>query len=166
MKSLTPWLGRKMNEVKIRPVEERDMQEWLRMRMALWPGDHPSHYQEEMQELLANPPEFITFVAERSEGGLGAFLEASLRRYADGCDSSPVGYIEGWYVDPDLRRCGIGRRLVQAAEGWAASRGCQEMGSDTWIDNQVSLDAHLALGYREAERLIHFCKRLPARNDR
>jgi aminoglycoside 6'-N-acetyltransferase I len=154
-----------MNEVQVRTVEEGDMQEWLRMRMALWPGDHPSRYQDEMLEMLANSQEFITFVAERPDGGLGAFLEASLRRYADGCDSSPVGYIEGWYVDPDLRRQGVGRRLVQAAEDWAISRGCQEMGSDTWLDNQQSWRAHLALGYQEAERLIHFCKRLPARSN-
>ena len=118
-----------------------------------------------MREILSNPQEFITFVAERPAGGLGAFLEASLRRYADGCDSSPVGYIEGWYVDPDLPRLGIGRQLVQTAEGWAVSRGCQEMGSDCELENQLSWSAHLALGYQEAERLIHFCKRLPARSD-
>jgi hypothetical protein len=34
------------------------------------------------------------------------------------------------------------------------------MGSDTWIDNEVSYHAHLAIGYTEAERLIHFKKRL------
>lgn len=151
-----------MSAIQVRPVEAGDMEEWLRMRLALWPDDRLLRHQNEMREILSNPQEFITFVAERSAGGLGAFLEASLRRYADGCDSSPVGYIEGWYVDPDLRRLGIGRQLVQAAEGWAASRGCQEMGSDCELENQVSWSAHLALGYQEAERLIHFCKRLPA----
>ncbi len=135
------------------------------MRLALWPDEDPSRSQDEMLEMLANPQEFATFVAERPDGRLCAFLEASLRRYADGCDSSPVGYIEGWYVDPDLRRQGIGRRLVQAAEDWAVSRGCQEMGSDTWLDNQQSWRAHLALGYQEAERLIHFCKQLPAHSN-
>jgi aminoglycoside 6'-N-acetyltransferase I len=154
-----------MNAIQIRPVEDQDIEEWLRMRMVQWPGDQPSRYQEEMQEMLANPQEFITFIAERPSGGLGAFLEASLRRYADGCDSSPVGYIEGWYVDPDLRRMGVGRRLVQAAEDWAVSRGCLEMGSDCELENQLSWGTHLALGYQEAERLIHFCKRLPARID-
>ncbi len=151
-----------MSAIQVRPVEAGDMEEWLRMRLALWPDDRLLRHQNEMREILSNPQEFITFVAERPAGGLGAFLEASLRRYADGCDSSPVGYIEGWYVDPDLRRLGIGRQLVQAAEGWAASRGCQEMGSDCELENQVSWSAHLALGYQEAERLIHFCKRLPA----
>ena len=155
-----------MSAIQVRPVEARDLEEWLRMRLALWPDGRLLLHQNEMREILSNPQEFITFVAERPAGGLGAFLEASLRRYADGCDSSPVGYIEGWYVDPDLRRLGIGRQLVQAAEGWAVSRGCQEMGSDCELENQLSWSAHLALGYQEAERLIHFCKRLPARRDR
>jgi aminoglycoside 6'-N-acetyltransferase I len=154
-----------MSAIQVRPVEAGDMEEWLRMRLALWPDDRLLRHQNEMREILSNPQELITFVAERPAGGLGAFLEASLRRYADGCDSSPVGYIEGWYVDPDLRRLGIGRQLVQAAEGWAASRGCQEMGSDCELENQVSWSAHLALDYQEAERLIHFCKRLPAQSD-
>jgi aminoglycoside 6'-N-acetyltransferase I len=154
-----------MSAIQVRPIEAGDMEEWLRMRLALWPDDRPLRHQNEMREILSNPQEFITFVAERPAGGLGAFLEASLRRYADGCDSSPVGYIEGWYVDPDLRRLGIGRQLVQAAEGWAVSRGCQEMGSDCELENQLSWSAHLALGYQEADRLIHFCKRLPARSD-
>ena len=101
-----------------------------------------------------------SFVADRGDGTLGGFVEAGLRKYADGCDTSPVGYIEGWYVDADLREQGIGRALIQAAEAWAIDRGCTEMGSDTWIENVVSYRAHLALGYEEAERLIHFRKRL------
>ncbi len=150
-----------MNAIQVRAVEARDMEEWLRMRLALWPGNRQSSFLNEMQEMLSNPQEFMTFVAERPAGGLSAFLEASLRRYADGCDSSPVGYIEGWYVDPELRRRGVGRRLVRAAEDWAVSRGCLEMGSDCDLENLLSWRAHLALGYQEAERLIHFCKQLP-----
>jgi aminoglycoside 6'-N-acetyltransferase I len=154
-----------MSTIQIRAVEAGDMEEWLRMRLALWPDSHQASLLNEMQAMLSNPQEFITFVAERPAGGLGAFLEASRRRYADGCDSSPVGYIEGWYVDPDLRRQGVGRQLVQAGEDWAVSRGCLEMGSDCELENLLSWNAHLALGYQEAERLIHFCKRLPARSD-
>ena len=49
---------------------------------------------------------------------------------------------------------------VKAAEDWARSQGLKEMGSDTWLENERSIRAHLALGYSEVERLIHFAKTL------
>ena len=100
------------------------------------------------------------FVAERVGGGLCGLLEAGTRAYADGCDTSPVGYIEGWYVDEDLRGTGIGRALVSEAEDWARDQGLHEMASDTELTNDVGLKAHLALGYKEIERAIRFAKRL------
>ena len=146
----------------IRLVEERDFEEWLRMRLTLWPDHTVDAMGTEMATLCADESA-ATFVADRGDGRLGGFVEAGLRKYAEGCDTSPVGYIEGWYVDADLRSQGIGRALVQAAEQWAQDRGCIEMGSDTWFDNEVSYRAHLAIGYEEAERLIHFRKTLAAR---
>jgi aminoglycoside 6'-N-acetyltransferase I len=91
---------------------------------------------------------------------LGGFLEAGTRKYAEGCETSPVGYIEGWYVDEDLRQQGIGIRLVKTAEEWARYQGLTEMASDTWLENEVSIRTHLKLGYKEAERLVHFMKKL------
>ncbi len=143
----------------IRPVEERDFDEWLRMRLTLWPDQPADDLRAEMATLCADEST-ATYVADRGGGALGGFVEAGQRKYAEDCDTSPVGYIEGWYVDADLRGQGIGRALVQAAEQWAIAHGFSEMGSDTWIDNEASYRAHLALGYTEAERLIHFRKQL------
>ena len=143
----------------IRSVEERDSAEWLRMRLTLWPDHTVDEMLTEIASLRADEAT-ATVVADRGDGRLGGFVEAGLRKYAEGCDTSPVGYIEGWYVDADLRAQGIGRALVRAAEDWAIAKGCVEMGSDTWLDNEVSYRAHLAISYQEAERLIHFNKRL------
>jgi aminoglycoside 6'-N-acetyltransferase I len=63
-------------------------------------------------------------------------------------------------VDEDLREQGIGKALVKAAEVWARSQGLTEMGSDTWLENDISIQAHLKMGYEEAERLVHFIKKL------
>jgi aminoglycoside 6'-N-acetyltransferase I len=71
-----------------------------------------------------------------------------------------VGFIEGWFVDEDLRRGGVGGELVRAAESWARAQGCSEMASDCHLENEVSRLAHLALGYAEHGRVIQFCKRL------
>ena len=99
-------------------------------------------------------------VADRGNGKLAGFVEIGSRNYAEGCETTPVAFLEGWYVDPDIRRTGVGRRLVQAAEAWAVENGYAEMASDTELENEVSLRAHLALGYEEVERQICFRKRL------
>jgi aminoglycoside 6'-N-acetyltransferase I len=49
---------------------------------------------------------------------------------------------------------------VQAVEAWAREQGYTEIASDTWLDNETSIRAHLALGYEESERLVHFRKSL------
>jgi aminoglycoside 6'-N-acetyltransferase I len=129
------------------------------MRRALW-DDCPDEQQvREMEEIQGGDSEEV-FFAERPGGGLCGFLAASLRSRADGCDSTPVGYIEGWYVDEDVRRQGVGRGLVRAAEAWARSRGCRQMASDAALWNEVSHQAHGALGYQEAARLVLFKKDL------
>jgi hypothetical protein len=80
---------------------------------------------------------------------------------ADGCTTHPVGYVEGWFVDPDVRQRGVGRGLVQAAEKWAASQGCKEMASDAHLENSTSITAHKALGFREDSPCVRFRKWLP-----
>src|SRR5262249_11932098 len=143
----------------IRNANAGDRLEWLRMRRLLWP-DCPDHEQlREIDEILQSGSEHV-FFAERPEGGLCGFLEAAIRPWVDSCDSRPVGYIEGWYVDEDVRRQGVGRALVQSAETWARSKGCRQMASDAEIGNLVSQRAHGRLGYNETQRLVFFKKDL------
>ncbi len=143
----------------IRRARSEDKSEWLRMRLLLWPDIESPDLLVEMEQILSDPM-MPVFVLERSEGGLGGFLEASTRKYAEGCITAPVGYIEGWFVDEDLRGRGLGHQLMRVAEDWAREQGLKEMGSDTWLENEVSIRAHLAMGYEEVERLIHFAKTL------
>ena len=148
-----------MSGIPVRRVLSEDKAEWLRMRIVLWPDTSPDKHRAEMDEIFPDPMQPV-FVAVRSNGRLGGFLEAGTRKYAEGCETSPVGYIEGWYVDKDLRGQGVGKALVQAAEEWAREQGMAEIASDTWLDNEVSIQAHLKLGYAEVERAVHFAKRL------
>jgi aminoglycoside 6'-N-acetyltransferase I len=148
-----------MHQITIRRATVADYPEWLRMRQTLWPDEIEYLNFKEMDAMLADPM-LSVFLAVRPDGRLGGFLEAGTRKYAEGGETSPVGYIEGWYVDEDLRGQGVGRALVQAAEDWAREIGLIEMGSDTWLDNEASIQAHGKLGYQETERLVHFLKRL------
>jgi len=143
----------------IRRAKPEDKPEWLRMRNGLWPEAPVDYLSLDLDDLLNNSDAGI-FVASDSQGQLIAFIETRLRNYAEGCESSPVGYIEAWYVDPHVRGQKLGRDLVHAAEQWAREKGCTEMGSDTWLENESSIEAHKKLGYWEVERLVHFVKRL------
>ncbi len=143
----------------IRRATQADKDAWVHMRHALWPDAPLDYLYLDVDNLLANPNAAI-FVASDSHGRLVGFLEAGLRDRAEGCDSSPVGYIEAWYVDPHVRGQKLGRDLVHTAEQWAREKGCTEMASDTWLDNETSIQAHYKLGYWEVDRLVHFVKRL------
>jgi aminoglycoside 6'-N-acetyltransferase I len=148
-----------MTEITIRRARKEDKPDWLRMRLSLWVEGTARDFSEDIDVLLESGDEPV-FIAVRSDGRPGGFLEGGVRKYADGCESSPVGYIEGWYVDEDLRRQGVGGMLIRAMEDWARTRGLQEMASDTWLENEASIAAHLKLGYEEQERLVHFSKKL------
>jgi len=143
----------------VRPLALADIAAWKRMRCALWPDLSEPETNNDCEDLLAHPERFAVFVSE-DNGTATGFLEASLRLYVDGCTTSPVGYVEGWFVDPQFRGVGIGRALVEAAEEWARSKGCTEMGSDALLENVNSQRAHLRLGYAEVERLVIFRKSL------
>ena len=99
-------------------------------------------------------------VADRGDGRLGGFVEIGSRNYAEGCDTTPVAYLEGWYVDTDLRRSGLGTRLLGEAEAWALERGYRELASDAELHNAVSQQAHIASGFEEVERQVCFRKTL------
>ena len=143
--------------MKVRRCELADRRAYQRMREALWPDCTDAD-----NDVWFARADAATFLALRDNGTLCGFVEVGARAYADGCDSSPVGYIEGWWVDDDVRRRGVGRALFVAAEEWARSMGYTEMASDALIDNAVSHEAHQRCGYEEVERLVVFRKTLSA----
>jgi aminoglycoside 6'-N-acetyltransferase I len=147
--------------MQIRPIQPTDKAVWQRMRTALWPDTDDEHTAEidhffagQLHEPLA------VLLACNDDGTPLGFVELNIRRYAEGCETDRIGYLEGWYVEPQARRQSVGRALLTAAEEWARAQGCTEMASDTWLENEISRVAHLALGYEEVERIICFRKDL------
>jgi aminoglycoside 6'-N-acetyltransferase I len=143
--------------VTVRRAELTDRAEHARMRALLWPDEDPDALASDLDELLADPTQ-VGLVAEREHGNLCGFAEASIRRYANSNDESPCAFLEGWWVDPDVRRQGVGRALLEAVEAWARARGFTELGSDALLDNTLSHQVHRALGFEERERVIYFRK--------
>ena len=147
--------------MRIRRWREADRPELVRMSLALFPEGSAEGLEGDI-DVIAGREDAEIFVVERSNGLLCGFVEVGSRPYVDGCDSSPVGYIEAWYVDDDVRRTGIGRTLLNTAEDWAVARGYTEMGSDSLLANEVSYRAHRASGYDEVDRVVQYRKDLNA----
>src|SRR5690606_8697652 len=94
-----------------------------------------------------------------SEGNYIGFAHISIRNdYVEGSSTSPVGYVEAIYVDEGYRFRGISKRLVEAGEQWAKSKGCKELASDTELSNLDSQEFHKKIGFREAGRIVSFIK--------
>jgi aminoglycoside 6'-N-acetyltransferase I len=147
--------------LSIRKAKPSDRGEWLRLRTALWPDSSADHAHEIDEYLRPESEERVALVAERPDAaGLCGFLEARLRSHADGCASSPVAYIEAWYVEPAHQKRGIGQALVDAAAEWARGLGLREMASDSELGNAVGRRAHLAAGFHEVGRVVQFRKEL------
>lgn len=154
-----------VTDICIRPAQLSDRDQLLRFREALWPRASAEELARELTLILDGKAPvtlpLIILVAETTDGTLAGFLEVDLRSHVDGCDPvRPSGYVEGWYVAENHRHKGIAKVLLAAAEDWARSQGCFEMGSDTWIDNEVSQRVHEALGYEVVDRCVHYRKTL------
>jgi len=137
-----------------------DAEEWLELRETLWPESSHDHAAEIAEYFAESPEDTACLVAQLGDGPIAGFAEVGLRNYAEGCLSSPVGYLEGIFVRAECRISGIGRALAEAAEGWARSEGCTEMASDRELANAPSGAFHEAIGYDEVERIVCFRKDL------
>jgi aminoglycoside 6'-N-acetyltransferase I len=141
-------------------MAEADLSEWFRLRKLLWDVGEDQEHKDEMLDILGDARSQLVLVAELDDGRRIGFLEASIRPFVEDCETDYVGYLEGWFVEPEFRQQGIGRALVETAEKWAQQKGCTEMASDAEIYNEGSISAHQKLGYEETSRLVHLRKEL------
>ncbi|MGF6256302.1 aminoglycoside 6'-N-acetyltransferase [Ensifer sp. LBL] len=142
-------------------MDDEAIGRWVEMRVALWPDTPAADHRAEVESCLAEGDRYASFLCEDEAGVAAGFAEASIRHdYVNGCETAPVGFLEGIYVLPAYRRRGVARALITAVERWATSRGCQELASDTATDNLRSQSLHMALGFEETERVVYFRKEL------
>jgi aminoglycoside 6'-N-acetyltransferase I len=155
----------------VRAAVPADLDAIVTLSHQLWREESAENLEAHARAVLGGSPDstmpLTLFVAERAGRVIG-FVEVGLRSHADGCDARrAVGFIEGWFVAPGHRGQQVGRSLMAAAETWAASQGCTEIASDTWIDNEASERAHRALGFEVVDLCINFRKALrPAKHKR
>jgi aminoglycoside 6'-N-acetyltransferase I len=133
---------------------------WRALRVELWP-EAAADGSDLDAWLATHGDRYEGFIAFDDDGTAIGFAEASLRSdYVNGCDTSPVLFLEGLYVRPARRRRGVARALCEAVAQWGRARGCCEFASDTLLDNALSQAVHRALGFAEVERVVYFRKPL------
>ncbi len=146
----------------IRIATLSDIQAWVALRAELWDDTSLDEHHVEAEAMLAkSPDEGIVFLDVVDGVGIRAFAEATLRHdHVNGCETSPVAFLEGIYVSPDVQGTGIGRLLLRSVQSWARERGCSELASDADINNLASHAFHKAVGFEETDRVIYFRKAL------
>lgn len=145
--------------VTIERCTERDLDAWASLRAALWPDASETAHRIDLEDLLLTARSLTGFIARDPSGTPVAFAEAALRTdWVNGCETTPVAFLEGLYVTEAFRRQGIARGLIAAVENWARLLGCEELASDALLDNLDSHAMHGALDFEETERVVYFRK--------
>lgn len=145
--------------MKIREATLKDAQKIARLAIQMWESHKIEELAEEFCDYMSKESS-IVFIAMADECAVG-FAQCGLRHdYVEGTDSSPVGYLEGIFVEKEYRKKGLAKEMLEACQEWAKEQGCTEFASDCELDNEDSLKFHLKMGFVEANRIICFTKKL------
>ena len=136
--------------------ESERLAELVRM---IWPDHSPEELKRIVKDYM-NSDSSAVFSESVNGQAVGAALCCLRRDDVEGCETSPVGYLEGVSVDERFRRRGIAKKLVSECEHWAREKGCTEFASDCELTNAASLDFHMGIGFQEENRIICFKKML------
>lgn len=140
-------------------AKTEDLTALTHLGLLLWPDNEEAGLMAEFRDLLGRA-DCAFFLAMDGQTPAG-FAQCQLRYdYVEGTQTSPVGYLEGIYVQPAYRGSGLSGALLTACEDWARTKGCREFASDCELDNEKSLGFHLRMGFAEASRIICFRKKL------
>lgn len=148
--------------MRIARATGEQLDDWAALRIALWAWDTIADHRAQAEALyLSGDPHRLALVAIDDIGALAGFAEAALRRdYVEGCDTSPVVFLEGIYVRPEARHLGIARLLAEAVAAWGRDAGCTEYASNALLGDTESHAFHAAIGFVETERVVCFRKDL------
>lgn len=145
------------SDIKIREITSKDFPQWIKLRKELWP--EASYDELKNVEHLFRAQTFACFFAEFGCDLVG-FMEIAIRPYVNGCDTTPVAFVEGIWVDGHSQKRGIGRLFIKTAEDWARKHAVIELASDTRSESTHSIHAHKSWGFEETERVVYFRKKL------
>jgi len=145
-----------MPHYPIRHAHEDDCVEVARLARQLGYPASDDIMRKRLQRLLASPSDII-LVAESTDRALAGWIHGVLSQFLE---SDYRLEIAGLVVDERFHRKGIGRRLVERAEGWAVEHGVSQSSVRC---RTTRADAHRfyeGLGYSQSKTQIVFRKSL------
>ena len=143
----------------IREATVQDAQLLASLAMNVWKESSLKEIITEFKQMTKSN-EAVAFILIIEEQAVG-FAQCQLRHdYVEGTNTSPVGYLEGIFVEKEFRHRGYASELLLKCEDWVKTKGCLQFASDCELDNTDSLAFHLKVGFTEANRMICFTKQL------
>ncbi len=143
----------------IRKATSGDARTVAGLAIKMWKSHTIEELTEEFSDYISQG-NCVAVLAMLDDCAIG-FAQCGLRHdYVEGTDTSPVGYLEGIFVEEDYRKNGLAEDMLDACQKWAKEQGCTEFASDCELVNEDSLKFHLKMGFEEANRIICFKKKL------
>lgn len=143
----------------IKQATQKDVPILAKLAIQMWNDNTLSGLESEFADIIGseNAACFIKYVEDKPVG----FAQCQLRYdYVEGTETSPVGYLEGIFIQEEFRHMGFAKELLQKCEKWASGKKCSEFASDCELNNIDSIKFHLAMGFDEVNRIICFKKNL------
>ncbi|MDD5639297.1 MAG: GNAT family N-acetyltransferase [Candidatus Pacebacteria bacterium] len=146
--------------MKFSKLTKKDFEECLTMGVILYKKYSREELWGEFYKALRSRKNAIIYICKDKEKLVG-FIKLSLRNdYVEGSNSSPVGYVEGIYIDPNYRGLGLGRKLFKFGEKWSFERGCNEYAADSNFPEKESQKILSRIGFKEVNRIICYLKKI------
>ncbi len=146
------------NELKSAHIEKLKKDKLSQVEKLIYPIWGNTNRSELLKSLFNKKA--LTLVARINDDYI-AFINCSIRKeYVEGIDVYPVAYLEGIYVEEKYRKKGLALELIKYCEAWAKKKACQFLASDCLIDNHDSILFHEKCGFKEANRLVCFTKKI------
>ncbi|MQR96282.1 aminoglycoside 6'-N-acetyltransferase [Fictibacillus phosphorivorans] len=143
----------------IKEASEQYLDSLTSMALALWPDNEANELRREFKELITSEKNKVLLYFMHAKPI--AFIHISVRSdYVEGSHNSPTGFIEGVYVEPEYRKKGISKKLIEVGERWLRTKDCTQIGSDIELSNNTSYQFHKSVGFKEVNRLIAFIKNI------
>ncbi len=119
-------------------------------RPDMFPNLTSKYTSKEVHERLSKEENGV-FVAEQ-DGKVIGYVFCDIIKEGNGLTL----YIDDLCVDPEVRRCGVGRMLIDKAREYASQKGCALLMLNVWEFNESAVEFYEKYGFTTRTRHMEF----------